>query len=67
MTVMSYLEGYELGFDVKDLPCEGCHYCLKAHRNWALFAEEVDNVVPFASKTMMAMKVKQSNPILVGA
>jgi len=43
---------YRLGtteFDLKELPCGGCPYCVKAHRNWAEFVEQVDDVVPLAS------------------
>ena len=36
---------YRLGFDIKDLPCGGCKYCTKAHKNWSEFAEEVDYAV----------------------
>ena len=29
-----------------ELPCGGCHFCLKAHKEWSRFEEDVDYVVP---------------------
>ena len=29
-----------------ELPCGGCHFCLKAHKEWSRFEEDVDDVVP---------------------
>ena len=43
-------EEFRLGFDLQDLPCGGCAYCTRAHKNWAPFVETVDNVVPLASQ-----------------
>ena len=43
-------EAYRLGFRLKDLPCQGCTYCSKAHSNWSPFVEEVDDVVPLATR-----------------
>ena len=43
-------EEFRLGFDLQDLPCGGCAYCARAHKNWAPFVETVDNVVPLASQ-----------------
>ncbi|KAH3840084.1 hypothetical protein DPMN_113526 [Dreissena polymorpha] len=37
-----------MGAKLEDLPCfkTNCHYCKKAHENWARFTEEVDEAVP---------------------
>ncbi|KAH3806587.1 hypothetical protein DPMN_134910 [Dreissena polymorpha] len=37
-----------MGAKLEDLPCFKaiCHYCKKAHQNWARFTEEVDKSVP---------------------
>ena len=43
--------GYRLGENLEGLPCQGCAYCKKAHQNWGDFANEVDFVIPLASKT----------------
>lgn len=32
--------------DPTQLPCEGCRYCTRAHTNWSIFTEDVDDVVP---------------------
>ncbi len=39
---------YRLGLDIKQLPCGGCNYCARAHKNWSPFEEEVDYAVPLA-------------------
>ena len=36
--------------DLESLPCGGCKYCRKAHKNWGKFLEEVDDVVPLAGR-----------------
>jgi len=40
-----------MGAKLEDLPCfkANCHYCKKAHENWARFTEEVDEAVPLGS------------------
>lgn len=39
---------YIMGSNLEDLPCfaDNCHYCKKAHENWKIFVEDVDEVVP---------------------
>nr|KAG5699813.1 hypothetical protein BaRGS_013533 [Batillaria attramentaria] len=39
---------YEAGRDLSTLPCGGCAYCVKAHKQWSRFEEDVDDVVPLA-------------------
>ena len=39
---------YKFGMKLVDLPCGGCAYCTKAHKNWAEFAKEVDDAVPLS-------------------
>ena len=29
---------------MRDLPCGGCHYCTRAHKQWARFNDDVDDV-----------------------
>ena len=41
---------YQLGSRLEDLPCGGCHHCERAHKRWACFAEEVDNVVSLSKR-----------------
>ena len=41
---------YEAGKDLDSLPCGGCPYCRRAHRQWKRFEEDVDDVVPLAVK-----------------
>ena len=37
---------YTAGCKLENLPCGGCPYCRRAHRQWARFDEDVDDVVP---------------------
>jgi len=39
------------GMDISKLPCGGCKYCTKAHQNWTVFAQEIDDVVPLGMST----------------
>ncbi len=39
---------YKMGFAIDQLPCGGCTYCRRAHKNWAQFAEDVDYTVPLS-------------------
>ena len=37
---------YKSQIELSDLPCGGCKYCERAHKNWSQFNEEVDDVLP---------------------
>ena len=52
-------ENYRLGILPESLPCGGCSYCHKAHKNWSYFADVVDDIV------QLAVKPKQISEILV--
>ena len=45
---------YEAGKKLENLPCfengNVCKFCTRAHSEWARFEEDVDDVVPLASK-----------------
>lgn len=43
---------YRAGIDVKLLPCQGCAYCQRAHRQWSRFEHDVDDVIPLAVKRL---------------
>ena len=43
-------ENYSLGVHPTDLPCGGCSYCERAHKNWSTFASLVDNVIPLSKQ-----------------
>ena len=43
---------YTAGQNVSDLPCGGCNYCLRAHRQWARFNDDVDDIVPLAVRSI---------------
>ena len=47
-TCTSICENYKLGVLPSDLPCGGCHYCERAHSNWSVFANLVDDVSPLS-------------------
>ena len=47
---ISICENYELGVLPSDLPCGGCHYCERAHSNWSVFANLVDDVIPLSRR-----------------
>ena len=52
---------YRAGSKVEDLPCGGCSYCRRAHRQWARFNEDVDDVVPLSVRSVDLRKPEQSN------
>ena len=43
-----YCNCYTAGCSVESLPCGGCHFCKRAHKEWARFEDDVDDVVPLA-------------------
>ena len=67
---------YRLGFGVKYLhvPCRGCNFCTKVHKNWSDFAEEVDYAVALPNhhehkptdNPRFVWKIVQSQPELKG-
>lgn len=40
---------YRSGADLNSLPCQGCSYCIRLHKQWRRFEEEVDYVIPLAN------------------
>ncbi|CAG2185027.1 unnamed protein product [Mytilus edulis] len=42
---------YRAGLDPTTLPCHGCKYCLRAHEQWSRFGNDVDDVIPLATKS----------------
>ena len=58
------LEGcdcYTAGDVVRNLPCGGCTYCVRAHNQWGRFNEHVDGVVPLAIRRIKLL-IDQSQP-----
>ena len=43
---------YSAGQKLHDLPCGGCHYCTRAHKQWARFNDDVDDVIPLAVRSV---------------
>lgn len=43
---------YRAGLSVEVLPCGGCPYCRRAHRQWARFNDDVDDVVPLTVRSI---------------
>ena len=43
---------YRAGQDITSLPCGGCTYCARATKQWGQFEEDVDDVVPLATKVV---------------
>ena len=43
---------YSAGQKLQDLPCGGCPYCTRAHKQWARFNDDVDDVVPLAVRSV---------------
>ena len=43
---------YKAGLSVEELPCGGCPYCRRAHRQWARFHDDVDDVVPMVIRSI---------------
>ena len=40
----------------------GCHYCTRAHKQWAQFNDDVDDVVPLAMRSVEAVLPDQAMP-----
>ena len=53
---------YGAGQRLGDLPCGGCHYCTRAHKQWARFNDDVDDVVPLAIRSVEAAMPDQAMP-----
>ena len=51
---LSKCDCYRAGQDLRDLPCGGCHYCTGAHKQWARFNDDVDDVVPLVIHSIEA-------------
>ncbi|MCG8109820.1 MAG: RNase H-like domain-containing protein, partial [Candidatus Thiodiazotropha taylori] len=51
---------YRAGQNLSDLPCGGCNYCTRAHKQWARVNTDVDDVVPLAVRSVQPM-----NPVSV--
>ncbi|CAC5406494.1 unnamed protein product [Mytilus coruscus] len=45
---------YPAGLDPTTLPYHGCRYCLRAHQQWSRFGNDVDDVIPLATKSVIA-------------
>ena len=43
---------YEAGKEPTSLPCGGCDYCVRVHRQWDRFERDVDDVVPLAIRSL---------------
>ena len=43
---------YVAGQELDTLPCGGCSYCNRAHKQWQRFEEDVDDVVPLSLKQL---------------
>ena len=54
---------YRAGSKVEDLPCGGCPYCRRAHRQWARFNEDVDDVIPLSVRSVDLSEPEQSLPV----
>nr|XP_054764688.1 uncharacterized protein LOC129271338 [Lytechinus pictus] len=60
----SVCEGYEHGVRLQDLPCGGCSYCTKRHKEWAHFVDCVDDVVPLSqSQRVSNVAVEETFPV----
>lgn len=53
--LLEYCPCYD-GRNLEDLPCGGCKYCTRAHNNWSRFDEEVDDVIPLASRAVYRLQ-----------
>ena len=50
-------EAFVSGVRPEDLPCGGCEYCVRAHKNWGSFIDEVDEAVPLANGGMQGFSL----------
>lgn len=42
---------FEAGISLENLPCGGCHYCTRDHKQWSRFQLDVDDVIPLSIKS----------------
>lgn len=49
---LPYCNCYQAGKSPDRLPCGGCPFCQRAHKQWARFEEEVNDVVPLAVRAL---------------
>jgi hypothetical protein len=43
---------YHAGCTPEDLPCGGCDYCTRMHKQWHRFEQDVDDVIPLAVRVI---------------
>ena len=53
---------YRAGSKVEDLLCGGCPFCRRAHRQWARFNEDVDDVIPLSVRSVDLSESDQLPP-----
>ena len=66
---LTFCSSYLAGIKPTDLPCGGCHYCVRADQQWGTFLRDVDeavnltNATPNAvSKVTMESEIVENNP-----
>lgn len=52
---------YNAGCSLDQLPCGGCPYCSRAHRQWERFSEDVDDVIPLSIRTVIPQHVTSNS------
>ena len=56
----NYCDCYNIDQKVEDLPCGGCDHCSRVHKSWKWFAEDVNDVVPLAIRTVGVSKEERA-------
>ncbi|KAK3105395.1 hypothetical protein FSP39_024200 [Pinctada imbricata] len=57
MPEISACSEYRHHVEPKELPCGGCQYCVKRHKDWSHFIETVDDAVPLVPSRNMVRQV----------
>ena len=59
---MAFCEAYQAGVELACLPCGGCRYCERAHREWARFERDVDEVIPLSKLPLRVRRLHWTPP-----
>ena len=59
--VLEFCDCYRAGQDVKSLPCGGCPYCTRATKQWSRFEEDVDDVIPLATRSISQITTSETS------
>ena len=54
---VKFCPNYTADMDLTRLPCKGCSYCTRAHKNWSKFLKDVDEAVTLTKRVHKPTKL----------